>query len=868
MSRRALALAAALLAPSGGAQSLSLQAESEEMYANLPFVLSLSAADFDETPQPAPPELEIQGCEITFLGVSPSVSQQIQIINGRRSEWKEVTFVYRWRVQPSAPGRYQVPPLTVAQGAKSATSRAAAFTVQAMQATSDMIVRMTLPERPVWVGETFEVAVEWLLNRDVESYEFVVPLFDSDAVSVAPGAGGAQTVGFSAGVATVELPLLRSSVVEAGQTYTRLRFPARVTPLRPGTLDVLPVRVAARLEAGSVRDAFGFRRTRTALFEAQGARQRLTVRPLPQTGRPPGFVNAVGQGFAISVQASRSVVQVGDPIDLSITVRGDGDLEGLSLPPLGGDGALPPDLFSVPAAAPFGVVDDAANAKTFEVTVRVLSADAREVPAIAFPYFDPATGAYATAASDPIALSVEGGAVIGAADVAVATPRPEAEQRPGPAPAAAGSAASSSGIASLLGADMSLSSPRQTLQRPWGSGVASVWLAGLYLAPFALAALRMGWLRTEGRRRRGRRVALAQRELKRTLQSQAPAREAAPAIIRALRNLAEALGLEALPQSALVERLETTAFDPSAADQPLPGETVAAVADMAREWTRAAAATNDAAAATAAVLLAGAALLLPAALTGAAEAEAQGEQGRPAFAENPLGDARRLYHQALDEADRVRRVRLFAEAERRFRAVAQAHPNAPSLLVDWGNAALGAGDFGHAVLAWRRALTADPGNERARRNLLWLRNNGPAWLPRPSDDGALASLLFWRNQLAASQLHWVAGAAFALAVLLWTPWSRRRTRLARRLALVPLGVWAATTAAAALGGSEGAGVVLTDGATLRSADSFGAPPAFAHPLPAGTEVTVRETRDVWVRIALADGTSGWAAASAVAMVAP
>lgn len=865
MSPRALALAAALIAPSAWAQSLSLQADSEELYANLPFVLSLSAADFDEAPQPAPPELEIQGCEVTYLGVSPNVSQQIQIINGRRSEWKEVTFVYRWRVNPSASGRYQVPPLTVAQGAKSATSRAAAFTVEAMRGTSDMIVRMTLPERPVWVGETFDVAVEWLLNRDVESYEFVVPLFDSDAVSVAPGAGGAQTVAFSAGAATVELPMLRSSVAEAGQAYTRLRFPARVTALRPGTLDVAPVRVAARLEAGSVRDAFGFRRTRTALFQAQGERQRVTVRPLPQAGRPAGFVNAVGQGFAISVQASRSVVQVGDPIDLTITVRGDGDLEGLSLPPLSGDGALPPALFSVPAAAPFGVVDAAANAKTFEVTVRVLSSDAREVPAIDFPYFDPATGAYDQAASDPIALSVQEGAVIGAADVSVAAAPAAIEQRLPAAPDSA-SAERGAGIASLLGADMSLSSPEQTLERPWGASVAPIWMAGLYLAPLALAALRIGWLRTEGRRRRGRRVASAMRELKRTLQSEAPAREAAPAILKALRNLADALGMEALPRTPLTERLETTAFDPQRADEPLPGETGAAVASLAQEWARAAAATKAPAAARAAALLMCAALLLPAELTVAA---APADEGRKALAENALDDARELYREALDEADRVRRTHLFAEAERRFRSVAGMHPDAPALLADWGNAALGAGDFGRAVLAWRRALAADPSNERARRNLLWLRNRAPAWLPKPSSDGALASLLFWRNQLGASQLYWAGAVAFAIAVALWTPWSRRRTPLWRRLSLIPLGVWAALTAAAALGGlGKGAAVVLTDGAALRSADSFGAPPALAQPLPAGAEVAVRETRDGWVRIAFADGTSGWAAASAVAMVAP
>lgn len=54
-----------------------------------------------------------------------------------------------------------------------------------------------------------------------------------------------------------------------------------------------------------------------------------------------------------------------------------------------------------------------------------------------------------------------------------------------------------------------------------------------------------------------------------------------------------------------------------------------------------------------------------------------------------------------------------------------------------------------------------------------------------------------------------------------------------------------------------AGVLLADGAVLRSADSVGAPPAFGNPLPSGTELTVLEERATWVRAALADGTQGW-----------
>ena len=178
-----LALLAVLAMPVGG-QTLEVSVESREIYSGMPFTLLVSARGFDEQPPPTEPDLAIDGCEVTYIGMTPSVSQQIQIVNGRRSEWREVTFVYRWRVTAPSAGRYTVPALTLRQGSKSAASVAATFDAVDLEQTTDMIVRMRLPDRPVWVGETFDGAIEWLLSRDVESYEFVVPLFELDAVRV------------------------------------------------------------------------------------------------------------------------------------------------------------------------------------------------------------------------------------------------------------------------------------------------------------------------------------------------------------------------------------------------------------------------------------------------------------------------------------------------------------------------------------------------------------------------------------------------------------------------------------------------------------------------------------------------------------
>ena len=188
--------------------------------------------------------------------------------------------------------------------------------------------------------------------------------------------------------------------------------------------------------------------------------------------------------------------------------------------------------------------------------------------------------------------------------------------------------------------------------------------------------------------------------------------------------------------------------------------------------------------------------------------------------------------------------------------------------MDWGNAALGAQDAGRAVLAYRRALRLAPGDARARANLAWLRDQQPVWLPRPSSAGAIDSLLFWRGRFTPTQLLLAGAVAFAGAVLLLAPWSPRQPRWLRSAAVPLLLAWGIATASALLAEDhENALVVVADGTVLRTADSLGAAPAFANPLPAGTELARLEARQSWLRVSLADGTSGWLpAASAAAVV--
>ena len=90
------------------------------------------------------------------------------------------------------------------------------------------------------------------------------------------------------------------------------------------------------------------------------------VRPLPTEDRPQDFNGAIGP-HVIAAVATPTEVPVGDPVTLSLTVRGAGPLDRLSAPRLDRVDALTED-FEVPAESLAGELT--AGGKTFTLTIR------------------------------------------------------------------------------------------------------------------------------------------------------------------------------------------------------------------------------------------------------------------------------------------------------------------------------------------------------------------------------------------------------------------------------------------------------------------------------------------------------------------
>jgi hypothetical protein len=301
-------------------------------------------------------------------------------------------------------------------------------------------------------------------------------------------------------------------------------------PLHAGALDIPPTILDVEEGVRFRRDLFGGRQaTRVRKWRAQDPGRRLLVKRIPAAQTPPSYAGAVGAGFALTVSADRTVVQVGDPITLTIELGGDGNLATASLPPLDAEGLLPPGQFRVPEGELTGVVEG--TVKRFTAVVRVLDEAVREVPALEYAWFDPASERFQTTRSRPIALSVRAAQVIGAAQVESQEP-PTATVPLDPA-----TTPNARSALVLTGADLAIERDPARLLQAASSGTGDRWVvAVLYAATFLvlLAA-------TLDRRRRNVDPALAARRRRVREQLQRVRAAAAHPAATATAELASAL---------------------------------------------------------------------------------------------------------------------------------------------------------------------------------------------------------------------------------------------------------------------------------------------------------------------------------------
>jgi hypothetical protein len=319
-----LAVTAALNAQ----KAVKMTVSASEMFKNDTFELEIRLENFDS-------DVSIQYPQFADLAKlsGPYQSSSTSIING--SMTKSLSLNYQFA--PKKTGKITIEPAVVTDGKGTYTSNALTITVfeqgQNAQASGskDMFLTVNVSSKNVYVGEmikvdyTLYIKPEIKINMPSLLEEPKFTNFVKDQVEFSREKASTLT-----------------QVIYNGQKYHTL--PVRsywLTPTSSGEKVIDPLSLNVPVEAKKKKrspfnDPFfddgifgGF--TNYADKSVLSDDVKITVNPIPETGRPADFTGAVGS-FKIVSSVDNTAISVNDGVTLKVTVSGKGNLSDITLP--------------------------------------------------------------------------------------------------------------------------------------------------------------------------------------------------------------------------------------------------------------------------------------------------------------------------------------------------------------------------------------------------------------------------------------------------------------------------------------------------------------------------------------------------------
>ena len=364
---------------------------------------------FSKSSNPELPPLE------NFTVYQAGTSQSFSFGTGGSSSSLQFTYV----LVPKNPGTFTIEPIRFQTGDKIYT--ADPVTIEVVQSPTQVrIPESTEKSRP---GEKADqpIFIRGTVDRDTvyvnQQVTWTLGFFTDGRLGITrtPEYSPPAAEGFWA----EELPSQKSSYRQIqGRQYLVNEVKRAFFASAPGKFTIGPARVDLMI------DDFG-RRPRDSSFDDFFNRSfgsfgfgkpvslntkeiPVTVLPLPARGRPANFSGLVGGGLELTLQADKNVAQVGEPINLTLEIRGDGNFKTMSAPEL-----AQPDGFKMYES---GTTSDlykkdliVSGRKKYEYVLIPQVEGAKTLPSVTVSYFDPAEKTYKTIQSAPIHLDIKPG---------------------------------------------------------------------------------------------------------------------------------------------------------------------------------------------------------------------------------------------------------------------------------------------------------------------------------------------------------------------------------------------------------------------------------------------------------------------------
>ncbi len=403
--------------PSNAADlSATAVVENMEVYAGETFAFQIQVSGSEN---PEQPDLSgLKDFRVDFLGGSQNSSSSITIINGKMTKNERKGYIFSYQLTAEKVGTFEIPSITIKSGNETARTNSLAIIARKPVESDDFKLRLRLSKETCYVGEPVTLTVTWYIRKNVSNFNFNLPVLQDKRFEFAD-----PEINKNSGKKLYRIPLGGTEVIgEEGQEeldgkiYTNISFKKILFPVESGTIPIEQATVTCSAQAGYSRksnDPFSkffdddfFGSSRRAVYKTVVApSNNLTLKALelPQEGRPANFKGHIGN-YKVETIASPLKVNVGDPITLTVTVKGPEYLEHVELPPLNAQPAFK-DRFKIPEERASAEIKG--ESKIFTQTIRPLNSGVKEIPPVELPYFDTEKKEYRIAKSEPIPLSVK-----------------------------------------------------------------------------------------------------------------------------------------------------------------------------------------------------------------------------------------------------------------------------------------------------------------------------------------------------------------------------------------------------------------------------------------------------------------------------